>query len=247
MAIPPPDIRYVAEQLDVLAEALIDCWDGSDTSALSVAPSALCEAIEQLLVVLRGHEDGIASGDETFQLQDKELAELISYGIRMLAEAAEQAAQGGQRDTADALEALSVPLALWGARHGTELNQLDPVVNSLARLADQFDDPATMTQLYRAMDTVVQCASPRVAQNDENDPHHPWRVLLLSRAVVATESHQPQLMQPAFDAIVELLPDEATRFFAEGMGRMDAVDYPSPVRAVMQDYYLRHAGDRTLH
>lgn len=247
MAIPPPDIRYVAEQLDVLAEALIDCWDGSDTSDLPVSPTALCEAMEQLLVVLRGHEEGVASGDETFQLQEKELAEMVSYGIQMFAEAAGQANRRGQNETAEALESLSLPLALWGARHGTELNQLEPVVNTLARLANQLHEPAVMSRLYHAMDTIAQSTSPRIAQLDDDGPKHPWRVLVLNRAIVATRSHRPQLMQSAFDAVVELLPEEATRFFAEGMGQMDAAGYPDHVRAVMQDYYLRHAGNRTLH
>jgi alkanesulfonate monooxygenase SsuD/methylene tetrahydromethanopterin reductase-like flavin-dependent oxidoreductase (luciferase family) len=70
---------------------------------------------------------------------------------------------------------------------------------------------------------------------------------LLNRAIVATRSHRPQLMEPAFDAIVEWLPDQATRFFAESMGQMDIIGSPDQVRAVMQDYYLRYSGDRTLH
>lgn len=247
MEIPPADIGYIAEHLDPLAEALIDSWDSADSGTLKVAPTALCEAIEQLLVVLRGHEQSLRDGDQDFRLADKELAELVSYGIQLFAEAADQAAQQSLTDTSEAIESLSLPLALWGARHGSELNDLGPVVNTLARLTNQLREPDSMGRLYQAMNTIVVATSPHIAQDDISDSRHFWRVLLLNRAIVATRSHQPQLMAPAFDAIVESLPEEAIRFFAEGMGQMDIIGYPDPVRQMMQDYYLRHAGQRTLH
>lgn len=247
MEIPPADIGYIAEQLESLAETLVDSWDTEEAGKLPVAPAALCDAIEQLLVVLRGHEQSLREGDDEFLLADKELAELVGYGIQLFAEASGQAAQKSLADTAASLESLSLPLALWGARHGAELAELGPVVNSLARLADQLREPDAMGRLYQAMNTIAQAASPRVTQTDPSDATHPWRVLLLNRAIVATRSHQPHFMEPAFDAVVEWLPDEASRFFAEGMGQMDTIGYPDPVRRVMQAYYLRHAGDRTLH
>lgn len=247
MAIPPPDIRYVADQFVDLADALIDSWDGLDTSDLAVTPTALCEAIEQLLVVLRGHEEGVASGDEAFQLLDKELAEMVSYGIKLLAEAASQASRRELPDVAIGFEDLTLPLALWGARHGTELADLEPVVNGLVRLTEQLREPVELGQLYQAMDAIIHSTSPKLTLGDDHRPRQPWRLLIVNRAVVATRCHQPQLMTPAFDAIVELLPDEVTHFFTQGMGQLDAADYPEPVRAVLQDYYLRHAGARTLH
>jgi len=247
MEIPPADIGYIAEHLAPLTEVLIDSWDSDDAGKLPVAPTALCEAIEQLLVVLRGHEQSLHGGDEDFRLADKELAELVGYGIQLFAEAADQAAQQSLTDTAEAIESLSLPLALWGARHGSELAELGPVVNTLERLANRLREPDTMTRLYQTMNSIALAASPRISQADLSDASHPWRILLLNRAIVATRSHQPQLMEPAFDAIVESLPEEATRFFAEGMGQMDIIGYPDPVRRVMQDYYLRHAGHRTLH
>jgi hypothetical protein len=246
MEIPPADLGYIVEQLQPLAEVLIDSCD-DESGENTVAPGVLCDAIEQLLVVLRGHEQSVQEGDEEFRLPDKELTELVGYGMQLFSEGAALAGRHDQPATAEALESLTLPLALWAARHGAEVSQLAPVVNCLARLANRRRDPDSMVRLYETIDVVVQSASPRIAEADTSDPTHPWRLLLLNRAVVATRSHRPQLMELAFDAIVEWLPDQATRFFAESMGQMDIIGYPDQVRAVMQDYYLRYSGDRTLH
>ncbi len=91
--------------------------------------------------------------------------------------------------------------------------------------------------------------SPAVSQDtDRSDPRRPWRLLLLNRAIVATRSLKPALMEVAFDAVLEHLPEEAARFFEEGMAQMDALDYPPHVRAVIERYYLRQgAPPHTLH
>ena len=46
-------------------------------------------------------------------------------------------------------------------------------------------------------------------------------------------------MEPAFNAIVEPLPNDAERFFAEGMEQMAIIDYPEHVRTVVRRYYPR--------
>lgn len=249
MEMPPADIGYIAERLQPLAEALIDSWDDDqpESGETAVSPAVLCDAIEQLLVVLRGHEQSLRDQDEEFRLAEKELTELVDYGIQLFIEASRQAEQQALQAVAEQFESLSLPLALWAAHQGIELGELGPVVNTLARLANQQRTPDAMVRLHELMNTVCQAANPRLTQADMSDHGHPWRILLLNRAIVATRSHQPQLMEPAFDAIVEWLPDEATRFFAEGMEQMDIIGYPDPVRQVMQTYYLRHSGDRTLH
>jgi hypothetical protein len=43
------------------------------------------------------------------------------------------------------------------------------------------------------------------------------------------------------------LPEDATRFFSEGMGQMDALDYPPHVRAVMEKYHREWPVNRALH
>ena len=55
------------------------------------------------------------------------------------------------------------------------------------------------------------------------------------------------LMEQAFALLTRHLPEDAARFFTEGMQQMDALDYPEHVRAVMAKYHRRWTLDRSLH
>lgn len=233
------------DRLAPLTEALLEACDDEEQD--DVPLPMLCDALMQLLTLLRDHEGATEDPGSEARLHDTELAEMVSYGIRLLTEAGNRAKRLGLADAARDLEGLSLPLALWGAQHGAEIVRLEPVVNALAILANGLRDPNAMARLVDAMNQVVDAVSPGVSQNDDPELNAPWRLLLLNRAIVATRSHQPTLMEPSFDAIVEWLPDEAGRFFSEGMGQVDIIGYPNAVRQVMQTYYLRHSGGRTLH
>jgi hypothetical protein len=101
--------------------------------------------------------------------------------------------------------------------------------------------------LYALMTEMVEGMSPARIQDSGNFPSRPWRVLLLNRAIVATRSQRPALMVAAFDSLVEHLPEDAPDFFREGMGQMEALQYPAPVRELMQRYYDRWCTGQRLH
>jgi len=79
------------------------------------------------------------------------------------------------------------------------------------------------------------------------DTGRPWRVLLLNHCIVATRSHNTGLMEDAFALLSARLPEDAARFFTEGMQQMDALDYPQRVREVMEKYHRRWTVNRSLH
>jgi hypothetical protein len=54
-------------------------------------------------------------------------------------------------------------------------------------------------------------------------------------------------MEAAFALLTTNLPEDATRFFSEGMEQMDALDYPAHVRAVMEKYHSQWPANRSLH
>jgi hypothetical protein len=98
------------------------------------------------------------------------------------------------------------------------------------------------------LDEIADGVSPRIAESPPgSEAGQAWRVLVINRAIVATRSQQPMLMKAAFDALIEHLPEEAPRFFNEGMGQMDALDYPDQVRAVIERYQQRFRNSRRLH
>ncbi len=54
-------------------------------------------------------------------------------------------------------------------------------------------------------------------------------------------------MEEAFETLVQNLPEDAPAFFREGMGRMEAPNYPPRVREVMERYYRKWCLQHTLH
>jgi hypothetical protein len=146
------------------------------------------------------------------------------------------------------IEALTLPLAGWIARCDAEIVKLDPVVNGAAALANRLKEPRKLAQLYRLLTEIGSAVSPQVSQENLSvDSARPWRVFLLNKAIVATRSHEPELMEEAFDSLADQLPDDAPGFFREGMEQMDAPDYPHEVRAVMERWYEQWCGPRVLH
>jgi hypothetical protein len=122
------------------------------------------------------------------------------------------------------------------------------VVNGAAALANRLEQPRQLAELFGLLREIGVAVAPAVSQGSlSGDSNHPWRVFLLNRAIVATRSHRPDLMNEAFDALAEQLPDAAPDFFREGMEQMDALNYPPEVRSVMEDWYQRWCSQRVLH
>ena len=244
MTIPPADLSFLRERLRELASQLSDVWESAGRSREEAgAPTQVGEAMLQLIDVLRQIEN-----DDTPQPGNAtEINTLSEYGLHLLDELAKCAAGLDQTALAAEIEQLSLPYAVWIARQGGEIRHLSPVVNALAHLANQASRPVVMAALYSLCCELVEAASPALEEPAARDPQHPWRLLLLNRAIVATRSHNPELMESAFDAVVEHLPSDAQGFFAEGMEQTAIIDYPDPVRELMRRYFLAYAAPKRLH
>lgn len=250
MKLPPADIGYLAEQFEELCSPLLEAWDESESPEKGTSLPLLCKAMRQLIAVMRQLELGTDDlNHQTDPLDNHELHTLGEYGVQLLSEIADWARHLHRTAQAEALEQLSLPLALWVARRGGELTALEPVVNCLAQLANHLQTPNELARLYGLIDEVLEAVNPAISQRYEHshEAGNPWRLLLLNRAIVATRSHIPRLMEPAFDTVVELLPADSERFFAEAMEQMEIIDYPEHVRELVKSYYMRHAQGRTLH
>jgi hypothetical protein len=248
MKIPHADLGYVVERCSELLQGVADAWEDAAQKPTGVSPPEVMEAaFAQLFEILRGLEEGSARKQPV--AADAALGELAAYGLKLLAELSACASHLGQEPQAVAAESVALPFALYMARRGAELSLLEPVVNAVAALANHLNDPTELAHLHALIGEIVDAVSPSVSQDtDRSDPRRPWRLLLLNRAIVATRTLKPALMELAFDAVVEHLPEDASRFFEEGMAQMDALDYPAHVRAVMERYYLRQGGPpHTIH
>jgi hypothetical protein len=248
--LPPVDIAYIAEELHGHSEELSEAFEDENGDADS-DPRVLLQALDDLCGELRRIEDEEPSFlpmDEHTQPGVKDIRSLGDHGIDLLARLAALAGRLHLPQRTRGIEELALPFACWIARRGGELGHLGPVVNGAASLANRLKELSQLGQLYGLLTEVVNAVNPQVSQDTAStDPTRPWRVLLLNRAIVATRSHRTELMEEAFEALADHLPDEAPDFFREGMEQMDALGYPTRVRVVMQRYYDQWCGQRVLH
>lgn len=244
----PVDIAYLYEAFCELTDSLPDSCDAQPQAGFDGEDvRQMIDNMSQLAGVMRM----IEQADDPATAQDQEhrdIHTLCEYGLQLLTSLSGTAAALGLEDHAQGLENLCLPTAVWGARHGGEIRALRPVVNAIAFFANNSDDPEFMAQLLGLSNEVFEAVTPRIAEDpDHEDPSRPWRLLLLNRAIIATRSRQPTLMEPVFDSLVELLPEDAQEFFSEGMEQMDIIDYPQAVRDIMSRYYLLYRTPHTLH
>jgi len=199
------------------------------------SPDQLIEALSQFLAVAMklDQEEGEAGpvfGDDVSQVG--------YYGLTILNDLTGWASQLGLHGARIELEAIAIVTADWITRHEGEIRTLDPIVNALANIANRAAGPEQLEQLADFMGCVLHASSDLIKNDlEKTNPGRPWRVLHLNRGIVATRTHNPELMERVFDELVRQLPDEAPQFFSEGMQQMDALDYPSHVKAIMTRYF----------
>jgi len=237
----PADLQSL---LDSLLPACVEATADMPAAKGASDPSTLVEAFRQLLNVMARIESD-AQADRMSDSAD--ITEIGEYALRLQEALAALAAAAGLEEHREALALVSVNIALWVADHGGRIDTLEPVVDALALLANNLREPASLEALSHVINRIVEAVSPLISQDLEKmNPGRPWRVLLLNQSIIATRSHNPELMEQAFAVLTGKLPEEAARFFTEGMQQMDALDYPQHVRRVMEKYHRQWKVNRAL-
>lgn len=200
-----------------------------------VTPESLNQAIEQFFTIsIQIERDAGATGP----IYKDDVSQLGDYAITLLADLAAWAGQLGLIEAKQDMEATTLSVADWVARHDGELRTLEPIVNAAAERANHTQEPRTLEALCEFIGRALRATAHLIQQDlEKTNPGRPWRVLHLNRGIVATRTHNPALMDKVFDELVRALPEDAPRFFAEGMQQMDALNYPPHVRAVMSRYF----------
>ena len=245
MKIPLADLAYIAEQFDDLASEVAEVWFDQEPDDATLSPAAIKQAMEQLLEVLQKLANETADPDRDGS--PPELGVLGEHGLHLLCDLATRAEHIGLRQQARGLKDLCFPFALWISRHGGLFSTLEPVVDAIAELANRLSAPEDLANLYVMIDELLEIVEPPSMTSSERWTQQPWRILVLNRAIVATRSMKPELIERAFDGVAELLPDEAPRFFEDALEQMDVTDYPDHVRGIVVQFYKLHCGKRTLH
>ena len=235
-----PELGLVMERFLSLSETVSERWedDASDTS-----PTMIVKAAQQLYDMM-AH-----LSEDDFQLQKEiDIDQCCDYGLRLFDEQSELALRCGLDDVAQEIEDLCFPYSLWAVRHHAAVYHLQPVVNAIARRANTLREPGDLSSLFTQINEIMEAVDEKLRQDIEShDPMRPWRILLLNRAIVATRSFQPVLIETAYMDIVTFLPEEASGFFSNAMEQMDQVGYPTHVREIVESWFQRYSSKPTLH
>ena len=246
--LPPIDISFVADRLSDLSDDIQHAFEESGAAA-EPAPQVLLDGLSHLLDTLRvadAPQAELAARIRAATGSDPEA--LLDHGLRLLGELADLARQLNLPRHAQAVEQLCLPLACWMLRRGCELQHPEMVVNAAAHLANGLSAQDDLAELYGLLSELMRgIGIERALELETANPARPWRILLINRAIVATRSHQPPLMEEAFQSVIEHLRADAPDFFREGMGQMETLDYPPQVREVMQRYFEIWCVGQRLH
>jgi hypothetical protein len=237
-------------------DEILDALTGTAGAAALRTPEGaslelLSEAFRRLLDVMARVEDDHRTRGGTRSPHhpgSEDITELGEYAVILLENLATLVRQSELDEPQAAAAGLAVDIALWVADHGGRLDSLDGIVDALALIANRTRDTHELKRLSAVMGRITGAVSPLIREDLEKiNPGRPWRVLLLNRGIVATRSHDPATMEEAFTLLIRYLPEDAARFFAEGMQQMQALNYPAHVRRVMEKYHRRWTVNRVLH
>ncbi len=247
MYLPEPTLASLREGLSSSLDELLDRYqlEEPQDKEENAAPPLLVDTFQQLFDAMRRTEYDTRSGN---QPDGDAVTELGEYALGLFEQTLDWASRLKLPEVHENLQIQTISMARWIGRHGGKIQLLEPVVDALAQQANTTRDPAELLVLYQAMGEVVDNTADIILEDlEKTNPGRPWRVLQMNRAIVATRTHQPDAMDVAFQALVTHLPQDASRFFSEGMEQMDLLDYPPHVREVMDRYYRKWSIDRSLH
>ncbi|MBE9568825.1 MAG: hypothetical protein IMF14_09015 [Proteobacteria bacterium] len=216
------------------------------------SPQNLLAAMDQAIdVIARADADAAVqqemSAESIGMLEEKDISTIGQYTLDIL-EAMVAHIQEKTGEQNRELLRLSIPVSLWVARRGGKLSQIDMPVNSLAAYANEVSEPHALEELAGIIREVIDACDDDIRRDlEQTNMMRPWRILNLNYGIVATRSHNPELIEHAYDALIKNLPKDARQFFKEGMQQMDIIGYPDEVRVVVERYNQMWGSESSLH
>lgn len=238
---------------DLLHSTVAEYFEGEVEDKDEVnSPYNLLAAMDQAIdVMARVDADSVVQKDMSAEsmglLEEKDISEIGKYTLDLL-EGLVSFVQNKTGEQKRDLLRLSIPVSLWVARHGGKLSQIDMLVNSLAGYANEVSGPQVLADLARIFREIIDACDNQIRQDiEQTNMMRPWRILNLNYGIIATRSHQPELIEQAYDTLVKNLPQDARQFFKEGMQQMEIVGYPEEVRQVVERYNRMWGSESRLH
>ncbi len=233
------DISLAANRFQNLAASILDVHRKLiDVMSNEESPEHIIEGIDQFLRIATQLD---MSRDTADAVDDKDVTQLGNYGLSLLMDLQQWVSQRELHELASDIQLITLSIADWIIRHAGQIQILEPVVDALAKIANQSSQHAKLITLTQFMGKIQHaCANISRSDLEKSNPGRPWRILCLNRCIAATRSHDPKQMEQAFAFMIQVMPDEAPRFFSEGMQEMDKLDYPAHVKKILQDYFDKY-------
>ena len=230
---------------DLALQAMIRVIDENEKTQVIMdeesGPVPLAAALSDFFQLASGIED---SGQEP---DPEVVSELADYALDLVDRLSFQLRQLEVHDQSENVACVFVSLAVWFARRGAELRNLDGTADGFANLINGTSETDRLATLSRLIDEVQEAAADEIRMDeDRSNPWRPWRVLTLNSGIAATRALDTALMRDTFDNMGHRLPYDMPGFFADGKRQMDAQDVPQRVRDVMTEYAEKWP-DRSPH
>lgn len=242
------DLPELAESILAVCELIREPARNTQQASAQLAdPDLLCDSLAYFTGIIRHLERHPEQLQEILDQNRDNFDDLSDYGLQLLEQLGNWCDYLNHAEAREALDEIIVTLAVWFGRYIGPLQRIEPVVNSLSKVANLHKDPEFLGELSHVYREIADAVAPVIKQDpDRSNPGRPWRILNLNYGIVATRSHQPEIMEQAFEQLLLRLPEDAAGFFTEGMEQMDAIDYPEHVRRIMEKYYTL-TNNPTLH
>lgn len=195
---------------------------------------SIIDALQQLFDI------AIAINQQNQILTTDEVSDIGEQGLSLLDNLIYKIQSQIPEDLLQDIKHLTVVQSQWVINHRGSLSNIQAIVDELAYLSNIQDDHAILTQLAVFMGQVANACSDVLKHDlDNTNSARPWRVLNINRGIVATRTHDLDVMHTVFPEMIQAIPMDAPEFFEQGMLEMVKLNYPPPVRKIMQEYYER--------
>ena len=178
-------------------------------------------------------QDSILSTDEITDIGELGLSFIEGLFLDMQATA----------ETLTHFNKMAMAFAFWVAQQGGALNHLDYPVNALASTANTIHDKTRLEALYEIAAYMVSASTESVKASTDKTSGNPWRVLVMNYSIIATRTHNPDLMNSAFKTLLQYFPESAPGFFKQGMSEMIRLNYPQHVRVIVGRYFEQYTSE----